>query len=311
MRDQQTGRLSDTSRRVVRVSDNQPVSEPRQSDNQEIRNQPVSDDQKIRQLASVRAQYQRLAPSVIVQQPGPRGILLPETDGNCGNCDSATDSERSTDWTALAWKSTILVVMTGPEQSSAIAAYQSQANSMRRSHDENGSIQMNMDSLGVIDLDLSSSPDVFGLRAFDATKPVTRMLTRSSPCELRLMLPDDKLSLDGFHDILVENLSGTPAWRSSHVSPADMTSLRYGASAPGCPETSRQGVPLWRSGFPGFCGVCNIGIYSALDAHMIATHLELGQLWRCPVTWCAVWKGSGRACLEHLAENHGGSENHD
>ena len=40
---------------------------------------------------------------------------------------------------------------------------------------------------------------------------------------------------------------------------------------------------------------------------MIATHLELGQLWRCPITWCAVWKGLGRACLEHLAEKHGGS----
>ena len=62
-----------------------------------------------------------------------------------GNCDSATDSERSTDCTALMWNSTILIVMTGPEQSSAIAAYQSQANSMRRSHDENGSIQMNID----------------------------------------------------------------------------------------------------------------------------------------------------------------------
>ena len=40
---------------------------------------------------------------------------------------------------------------------------------------------------------------------------------------------------------------------------------------------------------------------------MVAYHLELGQLWRCPVTWCVVWKGSGRACLEHLAEKHGGS----
>ena len=25
------------------------------------------------------------------------------------------------------------------------------------------------------------------------------------------------------------------------------------------------------------------------------------------MTWCAVWKGSGRACLEHLGEKHGGS----
>ena len=84
---------------------------------------------------------------------------------------------------------------------------------------------MNMYSLGVMDLDLSISPDVFGLRAFDTTKPVTRMLPGSSPCELRLMLSDNRLGIDGFHDIIVENLSGTPTWRSSHVSPADMTSL--------------------------------------------------------------------------------------
>ena len=117
--------------------------------------------------------------------------------------------------------------MTGLGQSSAIAAYQSQANRMRRSHDENGSIQMNMHSLGVMDLDLSISPDVFGLRAFDVMKKkITRMLPGSSPCELRLMLPDDKLCIDGFQDVLIENLSGTLTWRSSHVAPADMTSLR-------------------------------------------------------------------------------------
>ena len=108
-------------------------------------------------------------------------------------CDSTTHSETSTDCTALASQSMILLAMTGLGQSSAIAAYQSQAKRMKRSHDENGSIQMNMYSLGVMDLDLSISPDGFGLRAFDDTKPVTRMLPGSSPCELRLMLPDDKL----------------------------------------------------------------------------------------------------------------------
>ena len=103
------------------------------------------------------------------------------------DCDSATDSETLTYCTALAWQSTIRLVMSGLGQNSVIAAYQSQANCMRRSHDENGSIQMNMYSLGV-----------FGLRAFDTTKPVTRMLPGSSPCELRLMLPDDRLGIDGF-----------------------------------------------------------------------------------------------------------------
>ena len=99
-----------------------------------------------------------------------------------------TTGETATECTTLARRSTILVAMIGLGQSSAIATYRSKANHMSRSHDENGSIRMNMYSLGVTDLDLSISPDVFGLRAFDKTKAVTRMLPGSSPCELRLMM---------------------------------------------------------------------------------------------------------------------------
>ena len=155
---------------------------------------------------------------------------------------------------------------------------------------------MNMYSLGVMDLDLSISPDVFGLRAFDAEHPVTRMLPGSSPCELRLMLLDDKLGMEGFHDVIIENLSAMPTWRSLHVSPADMTSLRrrwLKAVFDTLPrrasdiECLRRDAPkrtdkAFRYSGPGFCGVCNTRIYAALDAHMIANHLELGQLWRCP-----------------------------
>ena len=125
-----------------------------------------------------------------------------------------TVSETSTECMASTRRSETLVAMIGLGQTSAIVMYRSKANRMRRSHDENGSIQMNMYSLGVMDLDLSISPDVFGLRAFDNKQPVTRMLPGSSPCELRLMIPDDKLDKDGFHDVIIENLSGTPTWRS-------------------------------------------------------------------------------------------------
>ena len=139
------------------------------------------------------------------------------------DCDSAADSCAFTDCKALAWQSTVFVIMTGLGQGSAIAAYQEQANRMRRSHDADGSLQMNMYSLGVMDLDLSISPDVFGLRAFDTDKPITRILPGSTPCELRLMLPDARLGIDGFHDVIIDNLSASPTWRSSHVSPADIT----------------------------------------------------------------------------------------
>ena len=96
---------------------------------------------------------------------------------------------------------------------------------MRESNDPNGSEITNLCSLGVVDLDLSLCPDVFGLKAFDEKMPITRMLPGSSPWELRLLLPDNKIGKDGFHDVVVENLIGTSTWRSRHVSPSDIIAL--------------------------------------------------------------------------------------
>ena len=138
------------------------------------------------------------------------------------DCDSAVDSYTFADCNALTWQRMVLVIMTGLGQGSAIGAYREQTQQMQRSHDVSRSLQMNMDSLGVMDLDLSISPDVFGLRAFDEDSPIARMLPGSTPCELRLMLPDAKLGIDGFHDIIIENLTASP----THILPADITALR-------------------------------------------------------------------------------------
>ena len=48
--------------------------------------------------------------------------------------------------------------------------------SMRVSNDADRSDPKDLFSLGVVDLDLSISPDAFDLRAFDVSKPLTRML---------------------------------------------------------------------------------------------------------------------------------------
>ena len=41
---------------------------------------------------------------------------------------------------------------------------------------------------------------------------------------------------------------------------------------------------------------------------MMNVDQELGQLWRSPVEWCTVWKGSVSDCLSHLHDKHGGSQ---
>ena len=126
---------------------------------------------------------------------------------------------------------------------------------------------------------------------------------------------------DGFHDVLIDNLATSPVWRSGHVSPADMTALRRRwpravfrtMNRPGQDmEHLRRGARhrpdrAFCHNAPGFCPVCEVWIEPALDVHMLNVHLELAQLWRCPVEWHAVWKGSVQACLEHLSEKYGGS----
>ena len=69
--------------------------------------------------------------------------------------------------------------------------------------------------------------------------------------------------------------------------------------------------PAYRYTGRCYCPVCEIKSEHALDSHMMCHHLDLGQLWRCPVEWCAVWKGSVRECRDHFNEKHSGSETID
>ena len=204
-----------------------------------------------------------------------------------------------------------------PGFSSLLQTYQDNTHRMRVSNDQEESDPTNY---GVVDLDLSLSPDVFGLRAFDSKLPLMRMLPDSSLCELRLLMPDPKIRTDGFHDVVIKNLSASPTWRSGHVVSADVTALRrrwpkavFRTMQKRAKEVEslhcfarHRSEWAFRHNAPRFCSIFRVHIESALNVHMMGSHLELGQLWRCPVEWCAVWKGSVSDCLYHFNEKHGG-----
>ena len=179
---------------------------------------------------------------------------------------------------------------------SPIRAYKENLCQMRKSNDPIEAEPTYLDSLGVLDLDISLCPDAFGLRAFDKTMPITRMLPGSGS-----------------------------VWRSKHVTPADVIGLRQRwpkAVFQVMRERSVEmedlrrraytsGQPAYRYTGRGYCPVCETKSDYALDSHMMCHHLGLGQLWRCPVEWCAVWKGYVRECRDHFNEKHSGSETID
>ena len=41
-----------------------------------------------------------------------------------------------------------------------------------------------------------------------------------------------------------------------------------------------------------------------LGKHIAFYHLELAQLWLCPVMWCTVWKGTAQDCIDHMRRTH-------
>ena len=163
------------------------------------------------------------------------------------------------------------------------------------------------------DLDLSLSPDAFGLRAFDASKPLTHMVPGSFPCELRLMLPDSDIGPEGFHDVIIENLAATPTWRSRHISPGDVTSLRqrwpkavFRTMRRRSKEVERlrrfaRHRPQWalRHSGPGFCSVCQEQIASALDVHKMNVQWFNGDESGRPV--CPLATGHG---VENAGAGH-------
>ena len=54
----------------------------------------------------------------------------------------------------------------------------------------------------------------------------------------------------------------------------------------------------------GTCSYCGRHIVNSMTRHVMTYHLELGQLWRCPVAWCSHWKGTPQDCVDHTRLQH-------
>ena len=49
---------------------------------------------------------------------------------------------------------------------------------------------------------------------------------------------------------------------------------------------------------------CGASIKTDMHRHVARCHLQLAQLWRCPVPWCTMWKGTPQDLMTHILESH-------
>ena len=87
-------------------------------------------------------------------------------------------------------------------------------------------------------------------------------------------------------DVIVVDMGDLP---ESHVS---ITELR------------RTAKVQYRKRQPAQCNFCDILIKCDMFRHVERCHLDLAQLWRCPVSWCTAWKGTPHDLMDHIRNSH-------
>ena len=155
-----------------------------------------------------------------------------------------------------------------------------------------------------------SIQDVMGLQALRPSAAVCKVMTIPNSNCVRIVTPDEHVNT-GFHEILIYDM-GQEEWPQVPLSeigclrldwPKDLFAFvgRYQLELEQMRKVCRDRFGASAS---GTCPTCEKYIQVNLGKHVALYHLDLAQLWRCPVDWCPVWKGTSQDCVDHMRRAH-------
>ena len=172
----------------------------------------------------------------------------------------------------------------------------------------NGAALVDINSAKLVSL--GSFPDKVGLFGRQKDAAVSRILLGRDSRSVRFLVPDTRGLDRSYHDVTVVDMEDE---REPMVTLADMT-RRHDALTGILNHMKwfQQDLELMRKSakreysqsrlMP--CKLCGKVIRVDMYHHVARLHLDLVQLWRCPIAWCTTWKGSPQDCLEHLRNGH-------
>ena len=145
-------------------------------------------------------------------------------------------------------------------------------------------------------------PDVMGLQALRPSAAIVKVLSVPDRRCVRVVTPDDRVNI-GFHEVLLHDLEDEDL---SFVTLSELGCLRLDWPKTLFTFMSRYQFDLdqmrkdCRERFgstQSSCTHCGKHIQQNLGKHIALYHMELAQLWRCPVTWCTMWMGMAQDCV--------------
>ena len=128
---------------------------------------------------------------------------------------------------------------------------------------------------------------------------------------VRASVPDPRVLERGFHDVTIVDMGDLP---ESSVSIDELSLLRrqwpptvirpMGWLQQDLDTMRAEAKKRFRNTQPGNCSYSDKWIKCDMYRHVATYHLDLGQLWRCPVSWCTVCKGTPQDCMDHVRGAH-------
>ena len=128
---------------------------------------------------------------------------------------------------------------------------------------------------------------------------------------VRVLIPDTNVADCGFHDVTLLDM----AEAIGHAVPMrDLAILRWQWPLSVVLGMSQRPTDLellchvskqrFCRAQMGCCPYCGTVIKHDMARHVVSFHLDLAQLWRCPVSWCTQWKGTPQDCINHIHKKH-------
>ena len=144
-------------------------------------------------------------------------------------------------------------------------------------------------------MDLDTVPDVIGLTGRRLGAAVCRILQGRDVRSVRALVPDSQGLERDFHNVTIVDM-GDLLGSSGSMDELSLTCRQW-------PPTVLRHM-VWLQQDLGKCSYCNKLIKCDMYRHVATYHLDLAQLWWCPLSWCTVWKGTPQDCMDHVRGAH-------
>ena len=153
-------------------------------------------------------------------------------------------------------------------------------------------------------------PDVMGLRTLRPSAAIVKTMSVPDSRCIRVVTPGDHVNV-GFHKILLHDMGEEEL---PFVATSELDYLRrvwpralfvfmsrYQQDLECLRKECKERFGCAQS---GNCTHCGKYFQRDLGKRIAFYHMELAQLWRCPVMLCTVWEGTAQDCIDHMRRTH-------